>query len=104
MSYTTPSRPPYSDAHRPRTGGSNPQRRESAPKGHDSVLRALQNDARQITVTLMSGERLVGKVVGRDKFTITVMTAEARHVIYKHAIESFFGEEREQRQSEQGDH
>lgn len=78
----------------------------NAAKGHDAVLHALQKDGRVIHITLMSGERLEGKIVGRDKFTITVLsqmgiadTTLRRQVVYKHAIESFWGDERPVREA-----
>lgn len=72
-----------------------PPRKEAVAKGHDAVLRALQNDGRKITVFTITGKTFTGKVVGRDKFTITVLDADGiRAVIYKHAIELFFGAER----------
>lgn len=70
--------------------------RKPAPKGHDTVLGAIQNGGRSITVELISGEVVTGKLVGRDKYTVTVRpenTQNIRKVIYKHAIESFYGEE-----------
>lgn len=72
-----------------------PQKREAAAKGHDAVLKALQSDGREVVITLMSGDHVIGKVVGRDKFTITMQVDDGRRmVIYKHAIESFVGEEK----------
>lgn len=62
-------------------------------KGHDAVLGALQESKRKVTVILMSGERLHGTIISRDKFTITVLNGDTRFVIYKHGIEMFFGEE-----------
>lgn len=72
-------------------------------KGHDAILKALQDNGRKVEVRLLSGEELTGKVVGRDKYTITLLVENAfacekprRHVIYKHAIEQFIGEEPQQ--------
>jgi RNA chaperone Hfq len=67
----------------------------TAPKGHDAVLKALQTDKRSISIRMMSGEWEYGTVVARDKFTITVLrTNNVRVVLFKHAIESFYGAER----------
>lgn len=72
-----------------------PPRKEGIAKGHDAVLRALQNDGRHITIFTLSGKTLKGKVVGRDKYTVTVQDADGiRAIIYKHAIELFYGAER----------
>lgn len=87
---------------RPGATGSGPHRstlrldhgKKSMAKGHDAVLKALQDGGRKITITLISGETVEGKITGRDKFTVTVLTSVGRReVVYKHAIEKFFGEE-----------
>jgi sRNA-binding regulator protein Hfq len=82
----------------PRPGFRREERRPSGPKigpkGHDAVLKALQDSGRLCTIVkASSGDKVVGKIVGRDKFTITLLVDGVRRVIYKHAIEEFFGEE-----------
>jgi sRNA-binding regulator protein Hfq len=66
-------------------------------KGHDSVLNAIQEQGRQMTVILLSGEEVAGKLVGRDKFTVTLRVplghTTRREVIYKSAIERFWADE-----------
>lgn len=75
-----------------RQGG--PGGQKPTPKGHDAVLKALQDSGRECTIVLASsGNKVVGKIVGRDKFTITLLVSGVRRVIYKHAVEEFFGEE-----------
>jgi len=59
-------------------------------KGHDAILKGMQDGGEQISVALISSDfPLIGKLVARDKFTITVLTTFGRRTIYKHAIESF---------------
>jgi sRNA-binding regulator protein Hfq len=76
-------------------------KKPATPKGHDAVLKALQDDGREITIIMQSGDNIIGTVVARDKFTISVREtldeamagSPARtHVVYKHAIESFFAQ------------
>lgn len=63
-------------------------------KGHDAVLNAIQSQERDVVVVLMSGDEITGKIVGRDKYTITVRDDKGRRqVIYKHGIERFWAEE-----------
>ena len=101
----------FNDAPRPRFSRSNHEVErerqmrgnggyESQPKqqpktsGHDTVIRAIQSQERQVTVGLMSGEVRTGVIVGRDKYTITVKGSDGvRRVIFKHAIEEFYAEE-----------
>jgi sRNA-binding regulator protein Hfq len=87
------------DTLRPRPGF---ERSDKKPKGHDAVLKALQDSGRQCTVVTLSGETFFGKVIGRDKFTITLLVTASptdigpeliRRVFYKHALEQFYGEE-----------
>src|SRR5260370_42175675 len=71
------------------------------PKGHDVILKAMQDNAQIATiVTASDGEAFVGTITGRDKYTITLMTdhptdksKKIRRVFYKSAIEQFWGEE-----------
>jgi sRNA-binding regulator protein Hfq len=92
----TQPRPHNATSRAPREGNGARSERQSA--GHDAVLKALQFDSRTITVILLSGDAVIGKLVGRDKFTVTVQGPDGiRRVIYKHAIEQFHGEEKVQR-------
>lgn len=60
-------------------------------KGHDAILKRMQDNGGRISVTAMGdGARTAGKMIARDKFTITLKTDEGREItFYKHAIESF---------------
>lgn len=63
---------------------------QHVPKGHDAILKALQDKGSLVDVAIIGGEPYRGKMVNRDRYTITVQCADGRnHTIYKHAIESF---------------
>lgn len=76
-------------------GGARPgydrPKRPFVAKGHDAILKEVQDNGGYLAVTLMSdGSTVSGQLVARDKFTITVLTEEGRRrTFYKHAIESF---------------
>jgi hypothetical protein len=71
------------------------------PKGHDVILKAMQDNAQIATIVASSdGEVYVGVITGRDKYTITLQTEhpsdkskKIRRVFFKSAIEQFWGEE-----------
>ena len=68
-----------------------PRQRPFVAKGHDRQLEQLQKSGQLIEVqTNGSSEPLVGAIVRRDKFTITLAphNSQVRHLIYKSAIES----------------
>lgn len=58
-------------------------------KGHDAVLKGMQDVREMARVCLMSGDIHIGKVVNRDRYTITLEIEGKKRVIYKHAIEFF---------------
>jgi len=73
-------------------------------KGHDVILKAMQENGQHATIITLDGEKFEGVVTGRDKFTITLKTKHPdvlragrgetiRRVFYKSAIEQFWGEE-----------
>jgi RNA chaperone Hfq len=75
-------------------GHRNVGRVQPKPAGHDAVLRAMQHQERNVTVNLISGEVRKGRIVGGDKFTITVRCADGlRHMLFKHAVEEIVAEE-----------
>lgn len=80
-------RPGYSSGQGTPSGTS--ARRPFTPKGHDAILKRLQDGRDDVEVILTSGSSLVGKVVARDKFTITVDESGTPWTIYKHAIARF---------------
>lgn len=59
-------------------------------KGHDAVLQRLQEQGSEVEVRTNGGEVYVGKLVARDRFTMSVqLPAGKRAVIYKSAVEAF---------------
>jgi hypothetical protein len=64
-------------------------------KGHDSILKEAQDAKGDLRIITMSdGAEHVGRMVARDKFTITIEIEKldgstVRRTFYKHAIESF---------------
>lgn len=60
------------------------------PKGHDAILKRLQDEKCLVEVLMLDrDDPIVGVIVGRDKFTITVAYDGYEECIYKHAIASF---------------
>lgn len=83
----------YSNESQPRSYR-DPATRAPKSNGHDVVLNAILKQERTIHVTLLSGETRSGRLVGKDKFTVTVRGDDGlRRVIYKHAIEEFYADE-----------
>lgn len=68
-----------------------PAKKPFVAKGHDAYLKNMQDTGESMSLTLTSnGEEIVGRLVARDKFTITVLqTTGIRRTFYKHAVESF---------------
>lgn len=66
-------------------------RKPMIAKGHDAILKGLQDARSQVQINLMSTETpLIGQMVNRDRYTVSVRAADGRIVtVYKHAIESF---------------
>ncbi len=74
---------------------SNRQKAPFVAKGHDAILKEIQDVKGAIVVQLISSpESIRGKLVARDKYTITVqLYSGIRRTLYKHAIESFESEQ-----------
>jgi sRNA-binding regulator protein Hfq len=59
-------------------------------KGHDAILKGAQDAGEHIEIIAMSGDVISGKILNRDKFTVTILEDSGkRRTIYKHGIESF---------------
>jgi sRNA-binding regulator protein Hfq len=59
-------------------------------KGHDAILKNAQDAGSDIAIEFMSGNQILGKLVNRDKYTITVLVPSGdKMTVYKHAIEFF---------------
>ncbi|MDP9155282.1 MAG: RNA chaperone Hfq [Pseudomonadota bacterium] len=100
-------RPAATTATRPYDRSSQPSTRpplRTGPKGHDAILKAMQENSQRATIVTGDGAAFEGVVTGRDKFTITLKTKHPdadraaqgvtiRRVFYKSAIEQFWGEE-----------
>lgn len=62
-------------------------------KGHDAVLKAAQDSGAICLVQPMNGESYSGKVLNRDRYTVTLLVNDRKRVVYKHAVEFFELEE-----------
>lgn len=60
-------------------------------KGHDAILKGLQDARSTVVVNLISTDvPTIGQLVMRDRYTLSVRIKDGRILtIYKHAIESF---------------
>lgn len=67
------------------------QKKPFVAKGHDAILKGVQDSEGFIIITTVGdGSEHVGKMIARDKYTITILTdAGRKKTLYKHAIESF---------------
>lgn len=74
------------------------------PKGHEAILKAMQDNAQKVTIITADGAKFEGTVTGRDKYTITlktphpdgVLAGDGRtilRVFFKSAIEQLWGEQ-----------
>jgi len=52
----------------------------------EELLKQLQEEGREITIYLIRGTRITGKIVGVDQFTILLDVNGEKQLIYKHAI------------------
>lgn len=69
------------------------ERKRFVAKGHDAQLQDAQYQNTEIRLTTISGEIVFGRIVRRDKFTITLEITQgseqgAHEIFYKHGIES----------------
>jgi sRNA-binding regulator protein Hfq len=73
------------------------QKNPKQAKGHDAILKALQESGAPVEVTFVAdGRTIIGKIIARDKFTVSVCEGDETsgyrafpNVIFKHAIEQF---------------
>lgn len=83
----------HNSSARPSHQSANAAHRKSKPfvaKGHDAILKDLQDNKHTTEINLISGEAYKGAtILARDKYTITIGVGGNRVTIYKHAIESF---------------
>lgn len=59
-------------------------------KGHDRQLKAAQDNGFEVEVDTMTEVRLKGRIVQRDRYTITLLEAATgdERIVFKHGIES----------------
>jgi len=65
---------------------------EKENKVQDEVLEMYKNKGSTITVYLTRGNRITGKVIGYDKYTILLDVDGQHNLIYKHAISTIIAE------------
>lgn len=58
----------------------------------DEVLNRLKDEGKEITVYLIRGTRITGKIEGVDQFTILLNVNGEKQLIYKHAISTIIVE------------
>lgn len=58
----------------------------------DEVLNKLKEEGKEITVYLIRGTRITGKIEGIDQFTILLDVNGEKQLIYKHAISTIIVE------------
>ncbi len=58
----------------------------------DEVLNRLKEEGKEITVYLIRGTRITGKIEGVDQFTILLNVNGEKQLIYKHAISTIIVE------------
>ena len=72
---------------------SRPQVKTFIAKGHDAILKRFQDGHSIVEIELQSGRVIIGEMIARDKFTITLRVpfedSTKDQTIYKHAIETF---------------
>lgn len=83
---------PRPNFHQPSQASEQPKKKFVA-KGHDAQLQDAQYGKNTVIITTMSGEFVIGNVVRRDKFTVTIRITKGTDVgseliVFKHAIES----------------
>lgn len=66
------------------TGQSQPQKIQMNVQDH--FLNKLRREGQKITVLLLNGERIEGKISGFDTFSIIIDDGSESKLLYKHAI------------------
>ena len=52
----------------------------------DKLLSALQEEGVPVTVFVLNGFQLRGRITGSDRYVVVVQAGEEQHIMYKHAI------------------
>ncbi|ACO03975.1 MAG TPA: RNA chaperone Hfq [Persephonella sp.] len=58
----------------------------------DELLEELKEEGKEVTIYLIRGTRITGKIVGADQFTILLDVNGEKQLIYKHAISTIVAE------------
>ncbi|WP_456401036.1 RNA chaperone Hfq [Persephonella sp.] len=58
----------------------------------DELLEELKDEGKEVTIYLIRGTRITGKIVGADQFTILLDVNGEKQLIYKHAISTIVAE------------
>src|SRR5258705_11241430 len=56
----------------------------------DSFLNTARKDKSQITIYLLSGAKLTGRIRSFDKYSVVLETNNQEHLIFKHAISTVY--------------
>jgi len=65
---------------------SEPKTASTAPNIQDVFLNYARRERLNVTIQLMAGESLEGRIKNFDRFAVIVEVAGADHMIFKHAI------------------
>ena len=65
---------------------SEPKTASAAPNIQDVFLNYARRERLMVTIQLMAGESLEGRIKNFDRFAVIVEVAGADHMIFKHAI------------------
>ena len=65
---------------------SEPKTATAAPNIQDVFLNYARRERLMVTIQLMAGESLEGRIKNFDRFAVIVEVAGADHMIFKHAI------------------
>ena len=65
---------------------SEPKTASAAPNIQDVFLNYARRERLTVTIQLMAGEALEGRIKNFDRFAVIVEVAGADHMIFKHAI------------------
>ena len=52
----------------------------------DSFLNSVRKEKTTITIFLINGYKLTGKVIGFDNYVVFIETEKGQQLVYKHAI------------------
>ncbi len=74
----------FNEKKRESAGQSQPQKIQMNVQDH--FLNTLRREGQKITVLLLNGERIEGKISGFDTFSIIIDDGSQSKLLYKHAI------------------